>query len=99
MNRKIFIFCLTIIFGYFMITEVRVGRRRTIVIPKAVAEALGIEEGSRLRLEVRGDSIVLRVIPDAIWLSVYGEKFAKVTLRELEEESVERQKKYIEEKA
>ena len=82
-----------------MITEVRVGRRRTIVIPKAVAEALGIEEGSRLRLEVRGDSVVLRVIPDAIWLSVYGEKFAKVTLRELEEESVERQKKYIEEEA
>jgi len=82
-----------------MITEVRVGRRRTIVIPKAVAEALGIEEGSRLRLEVRGDSIVLRVIPDAIWLSVHGEKFAKVTLRELEEESVERQKKYIEEEA
>jgi len=79
-----------------MITEIRVGKRRTIVIPKAVAEALNIEEGSKLRLEVKGDSIILKVIPDAIWLSVHGEKFAKITLKELEGESVEKQKEYIE---
>lgn len=77
-----------------MITEIRVGKRRTIVIPKAIAEALNIEEGSRLRVEVRGDSIVLKVVPDAVWLSVHGEKFAKVTLEELEEESVEEQERY-----
>ncbi len=79
-----------------MITEVRVGKRRTIVIPKAVAEALNIEEGSKLRLEVKGDSIILKVIPDAIWLSVHGEKFAKITLKELEGESIEKQREYIE---
>jgi len=77
-----------------VITEIRVGKRRTIVIPKAIAEALNIEEGSRLRVEVRGDSIVLKVVPDAVWLSVHGEKFAKVTLEELEEESVEEQERY-----
>lgn len=77
-----------------MITEIRVGKRRTIVIPKAIAEALNIEEGSRLRVEVRGDSIVLKVVPDAVWLSVHGEKFARVTLEELEEESVEEQERY-----
>jgi len=77
-----------------VITEIRVGKRRTIVIPKAVAEALNIEEGSRLRLEVRGDSIVLKVVPDAAWLSVHGEKFAKVTLEELEEGSVEEQERH-----
>ncbi|RLE70377.1 MAG: AbrB family transcriptional regulator [Thermoprotei archaeon] len=79
-----------------MITEIRVGKRRTIVIPKAIAEALNIEEGSKLRLEVKGDSIILKVIPDAIWLSVHGEKFAKITLKELEGESIEKQKEYIE---
>ena len=77
-----------------MTTEIRVGKRRTIVIPKAIAEALNIEEGSRLRVEVKGDRIILKVVPDAIWLSVHGEKFAKVTLKELEEESVEEQEKY-----
>ena len=78
-----------------MTTEIRVGKRRTIVIPKAIADALNIEEGARLRVEVKGDCIILKVVPDAIWLSVHGEKFAKVTLKELEEESVEEQERYV----
>ncbi|GBF09926.1 transcriptional regulator, AbrB family [Aeropyrum pernix] len=77
--------------------EVRVGRKRTIVIPKAVAEALGIDEDSRLLLELRGDHIVLKPVPDAITLSIKGEKIAKVTLEDLEVTSLEEQKKYIEE--
>ncbi len=75
--------------------EVRVGRRRTIVIPKVVAEALGIDEGSRLLLEVRGDSIVLKPVRDAIWLSLRGEKIAKITLEELESESIVQQEKCL----
>jgi len=75
--------------------EIRVGKRRTIVIPKAVAEALGIDEGSKLKLEVKGDCIILRSIPDAIQLSLRGEKIAKISLKELEAESIEQQKKYI----
>ncbi len=74
--------------------EVRVGKRRTIVIPKKVAEALGIDEGSRLRLEVRGDSIILKPVPDAIQLSIRGEKIARISLEELEAESIAVQKKY-----
>ncbi len=75
--------------------EVRVGKRRTIVIPKEVAEKLGISEGTRLELEVRGESIVLRPIPDAVYLSLYGKKYARVSLEGLEETSVEEQEKYI----
>ena len=74
--------------------EIRVGRRRTIVIPKNIAKALGIDEGSRLKLEVHGDSIVLKPVPDAIQLSVHGEKIAKISLKELEAECIAEQKKY-----
>lgn len=74
--------------------EIRVGRKRTIVIPKSVAEALGIDEGSRLILEVRSGCIILKPVPDAIYLSLYGEKIARVSLGELEETSVEEQEKY-----
>ena len=79
------------------IVSVHVGKRRTIVIPKAVAEALGIGEGSRLLLELRGDHIVLKPVSDAITLSVKGEKIARVTLGELEATSLEEQKRYLEE--
>ncbi len=78
-----------------LVTEVRVGRRRTLVIPKAVAEALGIDEGSRLKLLVKDGRIILEPIPDAIQLSLRGEKIGKVSLKELEVVSIEEQKRYF----
>lgn len=39
---------------------VRVGRRGVVVIPKALREKVGIEEGGEVVVEVVGDSIVLR---------------------------------------
>ena len=72
--------------------KIRVSKRRTIVIPKAIAEALGIDEGTRLKLEVKNDAIVLKPIPDAIQFSIHGKKIAKITLEELEAESTEQQK-------
>ena len=75
--------------------EIRVGRKRTIVIPKAVAEALGIDEGSKLKLTVENGKIILEPIPDAIQLSLRGDKLGKVSLKDLEAESIEIQKKYI----
>ena len=75
--------------------EIRVGRRRAIVIPKAVAEALGIDEGSKLKLTVENGKIILEPIPDAIQLSLRGDKLGKVSLKDLEAESIEIQKKYI----
>ncbi len=77
---------------------IRVGKKRTIVIPKKIAEVLGIEEGSRLVLEVRDNNIVLKPLPNAIHLSLYGEKIAKINLNELEETSIEEQKKYLSKK-
>jgi|GEM_PF-206157 AbrB family looped-hinge helix DNA binding protein len=73
--------------------EVRVGKKRTIVIPKAIADALGIDGGSKLLLELRDDHIVLKPIPDAVILSIGGEKIARVTLEELEAISLEERKR------
>ncbi|MCE4599009.1 MAG: AbrB/MazE/SpoVT family DNA-binding domain-containing protein [Desulfurococcales archaeon] len=78
-----------------LVLEVTVGRRRTIVIPKRVAEMLGISEGSRLELRVEDGRIVLEPIPDAVELSLHGEKVAMTGLEELEAESIEQQRRYI----
>lgn len=78
-----------------LILEVTVGRRRTIVMPKRVAEMLGIGEGSRLELRVENGRIVLEPIPDAVELSLHGEKVARTSLKELEAESIEQQRRYL----
>ena len=78
-----------------LVTTVRVGRKRTIVIPKGVAEALGIDEGSELVLELRDGYIVLRPVVDAVTLSMRGEKVARVSIEDLEAASLEEQKRYL----
>ena len=75
--------------------EVRVGKKRTIVIPKAIAESLGIVEGSRVILKVEEDRLVIEPIPDAIWLALHGKKVAKISWRDIAKTSVEEQEKYV----
>ncbi|MDK6028169.1 AbrB/MazE/SpoVT family DNA-binding domain-containing protein [Ignisphaera sp. 4213-co] len=48
---------------------IKVHRKGIIVLPKSVREALGIEEGSLLMLEVKGDRIVLK--PLDLWERVW----------------------------
>jgi len=74
--------------------EARVGKKGVLVIPKKVAELLGLTEGSRVKIIASRDRMVTEPIRDAIWLSLHGEKVARITLEELEEESVERQEEY-----
>ncbi len=73
--------------------EVKVHRGRRITIPKAVADALGIGEGSRLRLRVEGDRIVLEPVRDALWFAIHGPKVAYIGFEELEGESESEQGK------
>ena len=83
--------------NYLSLTiRARIGKKRVLVIPKVIAEALNIDEGTTVEMTVEGDKIVIRPVRDAIWLSLYGKKVARITLKELEEESVERQKEYME---
>lgn len=74
----------------------RIGKRRTLVIPKKIAERLGVEEGVRVNITVEGDKIIVKPMRDAVWLSLHGKKVARVSIEELEEESVAQQKRYIE---
>jgi len=73
--------------------EVKVHRGRRITIPRAVADLLGIEEGSRLRLHVEDDKIVLEPVRDALWFAMHGPKVAYIGFEELEEESESEQKR------
>jgi len=77
-------------------TEVRIGKKRTLVILKNIAEKLGIKEGDKIKITVVGDKLVLQPIRDAVWLSLYGKKVAKVTLEDLEATSIEEQATYVE---
>jgi len=77
--------------------KARIGRKRVLVIPKKIAEYLNLDEGSAVRVTASKDKIIIEPLRDAVWLSLHGEKVARVTLKELEEESLERQKRYIEE--
>ena len=77
-------------------TEVWIGKRLTLVIPRKVAEKLGIKEGDKIKITVVEDKLVLQPIRDAVWLSLYGKKVAKVTLEDLEATSIEEQNRYVE---
>ena len=73
--------------------EVKVHSGRRVTIPKAVADLLGIEEGSRLRLHVEGDRVVLEPVRDALWFAINGPKVAYIGFEELEGESEREQKR------
>lgn len=79
--------------------KVRIGKKRVLVIPKVIAKALNIDEGTVVEITVEGDKIVIKPVKDAIWLSLYGKKVTQVTLKELEKEGIERQKEYMREQA
>lgn len=79
------------------LTVRRIGKKRVLVIPKAIAEIVGVDEGSAVKIRVVDGKIVIEPIRDAIWLSLHGEKVARITLRELEGESVGQQARYLSE--
>ena len=70
------------------VVETRVGRKRVIVIPKAVAEAVKLQEGQRVRIMAVNGKIIIEPIRDAIWLALYGKKIGRILPEEIEEESV-----------
>ena len=77
--------------------KARIGKKRVLVIPKVIAENLGLDEGSTVKITATGDKIIIEPLRDAVWLSLHGEKIARITLKELEEESFEQQKRRLKE--
>ena len=74
-----------------VVVETRVGRKRVIVIPKAIAEAVRIDEGQRVRIMAVGGEIVIKPVRDAVWLALYGKKIGRIMPEEVEEESLREQ--------
>lgn len=73
--------------------ETRVGRKRVIVIPKAVADAVGLREGQRVRVTAVEGRIVIEPVRDAIWLALHGRRIGRITPEELERESLGEQER------
>ena len=76
-----------------MISEkrVRLSKKNTLYIPKEIAMAVGIEEGSVLKLRVEGSRIIIEPVRDPFDLALKGRKFSKTTFEEFERESEEMQ--------
>ena len=85
--------------GLSLTFEVRVGRKYAVYLPKAVVEAMGLREGSRVLLRVSGGTLIMEVLHDPISLALSGRKFAHITPEEVEEVSLEEQAKRIESSA
>ncbi|MBS7659062.1 AbrB/MazE/SpoVT family DNA-binding domain-containing protein [Candidatus Bathyarchaeota archaeon] len=75
--------------------EARIGKKYVICLPKAVVKALNLKEGEKVLLKVSDNSLILEPIQDPIQLALLSNKFASITLKEIEAISLEEQRKYI----
>ncbi len=75
--------------------KTRVGKKNILYIPKSIAEAVGIKEGTTVRLRVVGNRIVVEVVPDPFELALKYPKFAKISFEEFEKESEEIQDEFF----
>ena len=78
-----------------LVISVKVRKGYTVHLPRRVVEALGIREGDRLVLVVRGDSVVLRKAVDFFEVSLRTPKKLKLTPEEAEEASLEFQEELL----
>jgi len=78
-----------------IVVRSKIGKKRVLVIPKKIAEITGINEGTKVKISTEGSKIIIEPIIDAVWIALHKEKIAKITLKELEEKSLEQQGKYI----
>ena len=76
---------------------VRVSKKRTIYIPKEIADKVGISEGTYLELVVEDNKLVMIPIPDPFWLALKGPKFASMSVDEIEKISEEEQRAFMNE--
>ena len=80
-----------------VVVKTKIGKKRVLVIPKAVAEAVKLREGQRVKVIAMDDKIIIEPVRDAIWLALHGEKIGKILPEEVEEESMIEQEKHYEE--
>ncbi len=72
--------------------RVRVSKKLTLYIPKAIAESTGIKEGSIVKLRVEDSKIIIEPLPDPFDYALRTPKYAKTSFEEFERESEELQR-------
>ena len=72
-----------------MAKEVVVTRRGQTTIPTEIRRRLGIEEGSRLRVELEGHKVILTKVPSLFDLAGTSNLSAEEAFRQLDEMRVE----------
>ena len=77
----------------FFLSEIktRISKKFTLYIPKAIAEAVGLREGSIVRLRVEGSRIIIEPVPDPFDYALKGPKYARIKFEDFERESEEMQ--------
>ncbi len=79
-----------------LVARTRVGRKNMLYIPKAIAEAVGLSEGSIVELRVEDEGrIVVEVVPDPFHLALRAPKFARIRFEDFERESEEMQSELL----
>ena len=78
-----------------LIVKARIGKKYALYLPKAVVEAVGLEEGERVMLRVDGKTVILESLQDPIKLALTGKKFASITSERVEAISLEEQANQI----
>ncbi|GEM_PF-3476197 len=63
--------------------ETTVGKKRVVVKPKEIADAVKLRIGQKIGISVDGDKIVVEPVRNVIWLAIYGEKIGRIEAEEL----------------
>jgi bifunctional DNA-binding transcriptional regulator/antitoxin component of YhaV-PrlF toxin-antitoxin module len=61
-----------------------VTKKRLVSSLKAIADKMGIREGMRLRMYIKGDRIVVEPVRDAFRHALHGPKVRYISFKELE---------------
>ncbi len=80
--------------GGKLVFEAKISKKRLLAIPKAAAERLGLEEGSRVKIIVEDERLIVEPIRDAIWYAIHGPKIGYISFEDLERESVYEQERF-----
>ncbi|MHA1859826.1 MAG: AbrB/MazE/SpoVT family DNA-binding domain-containing protein [Candidatus Asgardarchaeia archaeon] len=75
--------------------KVRISKKFTLYLPKAIVKAVGIKEGDFVRIKVEGSRIILELVQNPFDLALKGPKFAKTTFKEFEKDSEEMQDEFF----
>jgi len=77
-----------------LVTTTKVGKKFTIYIPRKIVENLKINEGDRVKMSVEKGKLVIEVVKNPLNLALSGEKFARISEEQIEQISLEEQRKH-----